>query len=132
MGFFSSESKSRSSSDSSSTTQTAGDNSLQTKIQTGKNSSVVAPGATSYTLAKGAVLNITETDNGAINAATSLVEKLVKQQADNTAAALGSVGHLAETKITDGANLTTKSNTITIAVIAAVAGLVALVFIFKR
>lgn len=132
MGLFDVSSQSKSTSDSSTKTQTAGDNVIQSNVQTGKGSKVVAPGASQYNLGKGATLNITETDNGAIAAATGLIDKLVKSQADNTAAALGSVGHLAETRITDGANLTTKSNTITIAVIAAVAGLVALVFIFKR
>lgn len=54
---------------------------------------------------KGGTVNYTVTDNGAFEQAQAAIERIVQNQADNTAAALGSLGNIAETRGTDGANL---------------------------
>lgn len=58
-------------------------------------------------IAKGATVTITNTtsDNGAAAQAADLIQKAVTSQADTTAAALGSLGKLSETRETGGGNV---------------------------
>jgi hypothetical protein len=62
-------------------------------------------GSTLITAGKGATVNFTTTDNGAFQEAQNAIQRIVQGQADNVAAALGSLGNIAETRGTDGANL---------------------------
>jgi hypothetical protein len=62
-------------------------------------------GSTIVTAGKGATVNYTVTDSGAFAQAQDAIDRIVRSQADNVAAALGSLGNIAETRGTDGANL---------------------------
>lgn len=86
---------------------------------------------------RGAVVNITSTDNGAFQEAQTAIERIVQGQADNVAAALGSLGNIAETRGTDGANLSagvasTTSKGIFAAVAVAAALFVVMLFLKHR
>lgn len=131
-------SKSRSSSDSSSQTLTAGDNSLLSTVKTGKKSTVLGAGATLNKFGKNADVTINQTDGGAlalaqdaIANAQKAIESTVKTQADNTAAALGSLGKLGETRVTGGENLAEQSNR-TLYVVLGVAVVAIVAFLWKR
>jgi hypothetical protein len=86
-------------------------------------------GGTNITVGKGANVSYTVTDGGAFQQAADAIDRIVKGQADNVAAALGSLGNIAETRGTDGANLSADvSKTATKGIFAA-AGLGAVLLI---
>lgn len=131
MGFFSAESRSRSTADSSRQTLQAGDNSnVQLVRGGGKGSNTLGAGAIQV---RGGDVFVTQTDGGLVAAAQAAIEAVVKSQADTTSAAIGSLGKLGETRVTGGENLaleTTSKNTLylVLGVVAVVLGL----FFFRR
>lgn len=129
---FSASSASKSTSDSSTQTQTAGDASTLATIKSGQRSTNVGPGASLFKIGRGASVTFESTDHGAVAAAQAAIQNAVRQQADTTAAALSSIGGLAETRLTGGENLTTEGNTKAVIAIAAIAGVVALLFLFFK
>lgn len=84
---------------------------------------------------RGATVTLQATDGGAVAAATALVERTINSQATFGQSVLSEISKLSETKISDGANISAdvnKSGFSAVLGIALVAGLVALVFIFKK
>lgn len=131
-GFFSASSASKSSSDSSQQSAQAGDYSLVSTTKSGQKSTNIGAGATLFKIGKGAHVTFESTDQGAIAAAQASIDRLVRAQADTTAAALGSVGNIAETRLTDGGNVVAGSVEKIALGVAAVAALFALLWFFKK
>lgn len=75
---------------------------------------------------------INSLDGEVVAASNKLVSDIISKQAGLTRDAVQGYGKLAETKITDGANLTVKSTNIAIIAIAGVGLMIALVVWLKR
>jgi hypothetical protein len=74
----------------------------------------------------------TTTDNGSLALASDLIQKAVTSQADTTAAALGSLGKLSETRETGGGNVIASVASKGILAAAAIVAAIALVLILRR
>lgn len=101
------------------------------QVQRGGKKSVIV-GQDYYKLGKGATLNITTSDYGAIAGANSAIADTIKAFSNITDKAVGGYEGLSETKITDGANLTTKSNQVTIIALGIVAAILGGFYYFRR
>lgn len=72
---------------------------------------------------------VTTTDFGAIAAASTLLDRALQSQANLSLEAVGFARELAETKVSDGANITSKTVRVALYALAAI---VAVFFIFRR
>jgi hypothetical protein len=132
-GIFGISSESKTRVDASQATLQAGDNSTVSQIKSGKNSVNLAPASTYLRTGKGGdieyVITNNITDGGLFSAGSALLGKALDSQFSLAEDAQDSNAHLAETKITDGANLTNKTAMIAIAVVGM---LVAVFFYLKK
>jgi hypothetical protein len=130
-GPFSSESRTSEKTQTISGPQTATEGGLNLATQGGKGQLVNLGGLTISKVGKGATVTITSPpDLAGLNAASAAFERAMKAQADTTAAALGSIGNLAETRISDGANISADVSKTGFGVVAILGIAAAAVFLF--
>lgn len=74
-------------------------------------------------------VNLTSTDFGAIQAASAILDRTLQSQANLSLEAVGFARELADTKVSDGANITSKTTRIALYALAAI---VIVFVIFRR
>lgn len=113
-------------------TNNSDNGSISSSIYTGKKSTVVAPGGTYYRLGKGANLTIESTDHGAVQSANSALMAAINSQAGLAREATMGLNELAETKVTDGANLNTKTTQLGVVIFGILGAVLAVVWFLRR
>lgn len=95
----------------------------------GRGNTATLPGG--YTFGKGSTLNLT-TDGGGYLAGLKALSIALDQQAGLTREALSGFNGLAETKITDGANITSGTTRVALYVVGGIAAVVMAFLFFRR
>lgn len=131
-GFFSASSTSRSSPvvNNPVNNSDAGSVSASAYISGKGNKTVALPGG--INIGRGARLNLTTTDGGAALAGLDALSDAVKTQAGLTRQAIEGFNGLAETKISDGANITSSTTKVGLYVIGGIAAVVLGFLLFRR
>ena len=98
-------------------------------FQRGRRGTITLPGGVTIAAGKGATVSLTTTDGGLVATASSLLRDVVNNQSNEALQSGQFQRDLAETKLTGGDNLQQKTILIGLALLA---GLVAVVFYFRR
>jgi hypothetical protein len=126
----SSDTRSRITNVNSSINQAEGAQAFTPRINTGKGSASAAITQSGIAVqGRNNAVTVTTTDFGAIATAGAVLDRALQSQANLSLEAVGFARELAETKVSDGANITSKTTRIALYALAAI---VAVFFIFRR
>lgn len=81
---------------------------------------------------KGSFVSFESTDHGAVQSANSALMAAINSQAGITRESVMGLNELAETKVTDGANLNTKTTQLGVVIFGLLGAVLAVVWFFRR